>query len=99
MFDSTITLGNILTLVGFLFGGWTFVWTMKGRIDVLSDEIKALKEQSVTQSKQIADFAQALVELARQDERLNAIDRRVEDMRYGRGFVIAREFDTPVGRG
>jgi hypothetical protein len=99
MFDPTISLGSILTIVGFLAGGWAFVLAMRSRIDVLTVEIQMLKDKSVQQGDQLIEFAKALVLLARQEERLTAMDRRVEDMRHGRGFVIAQEFDTPSGRG
>jgi hypothetical protein len=85
--DFTITLGNVLTILGFIIGGWIFVSAMRSRLDVQTVEIQVLKDAAIEQGKQLASFAKALVELARQDERLNSLDRRVEELRHGKGWV------------
>lgn len=86
-FDPTINLGNILTIAGFIVGGWVFIWAMRSRLDVLTVEIRVLKENSVEQNKQLIEFAKALVSLARQEERVSALERRIDDLRHGKGWI------------
>jgi hypothetical protein len=86
--DLSVNLGNLITVVGFFLGGFMFVWAMRSRLDILGVELKVLKEASVEQNKQLLDFSRALVSLARNEERVNALDRRVEELRQGRGWVL-----------
>jgi hypothetical protein len=85
--DLTVNLGNLITIAGFIIGGWIFVWAMRSRLDILTIEIQVLKDNSSEQSKQLIEFAKALVNLARQEERVSALDRRVDELRHGIGWV------------
>ena len=91
-FNSTIDIADLIKFVGLLVAALWFISKMSGRLDLVTSEITALKDVVAAQSKQLGEFAQALIQIARQDERLDAIDRRVEDLRKGRGF-IEREVD------
>lgn len=82
-----VDIGDILKVLVYLGAGLWFISRMQGRVDMLAKEIKSLQEVVQQQSDQMAKFAQVLIDLARQEERLNAIDRRVEDLRHGHGFV------------
>jgi hypothetical protein len=82
-----LDIGDILKVLVYLGAGLWFISRMQGRVDMLTKEIKALQGVVEQQSQQLASFAKVLIDLARQEERLNAIDRRVEDLRRGRGFI------------
>jgi K+/H+ antiporter YhaU regulatory subunit KhtT len=86
-FNPTIDIGEVFKLIAYLGAGLWFISRMQGRIDLLAKEIKSLQDIVRIQSTQLADFAKALIDLARQEERINAVDRRVEDLRRGQGFI------------
>ena len=80
VFDWTISLGNILTIVGFAGSGVIFVMMMRGDMMVLGQRVSSVEEA-------LKDLARASLAVARQearietlDERVNAISRRVDDM-------------------
>jgi hypothetical protein len=73
-FDGTINLGHILTLVGFAFGCLGVAMSLRTRLDSVENELKKMSG--------------VLIELGRQDERLNGIDRRLDDLAHGRGFIL-----------
>jgi hypothetical protein len=73
-FDGTINLGHILTLVGFAIGCLGVAMSLRTRLDSVENELKKMSG--------------VLVELGRQHERLNAIDRRLDDLAHGRGFIL-----------
>ena len=75
-----LDIGDLIKVLVYVGAGLWFIRGMQGRIDMLAKEIKSLQETT-------GKIAQVLIDLARQDERLNAIDRRVEDLRRGRGFI------------
>lgn len=86
-FNPTIDVGDIIKFVCVLATSLWFISKMSGRLDLVTAEIKSLKEIIAGQSEQLAEFSKAIIQLARQDERLDAIDRRVEDLRRGQGFI------------
>jgi division protein CdvB (Snf7/Vps24/ESCRT-III family) len=85
-FNPTLDIGDILKFVGMLLAALWFISKMSGRLDMVTAEIKALKDNVAAQSQQMVKFAEALIEIARQDERLDALDRRLEDLSRGQGF-------------
>jgi hypothetical protein len=91
-FNSTIDIADLLKFASALAGALWFIYKLSGRLDLVTGEIKALKDIVEGQNSQLAAFAKALIDLARQEERINAIDRRVEDLRRGRGY-IERDLD------
>lgn len=87
-FDMSISLGHVVTLLGFFLGGFGFVWTMKGELRVHAAYLKSLGERIVDVESEIKKIAEVLVVLGRQDERMNAMQRQIDDLRHGHGFVF-----------
>lgn len=80
MFDWTISLGNVLTLGGFAFGGVAFVYAVRQDVAVLAERLKPL-EAAVVQLTNI------LVTQARNEVRLDAVERdmkRNDSRQHGR---------------
>lgn len=80
-------IGDVLKVLAYLGAGLWFISRMQGRVDMIAKEIKSLQDLVRIQGDQLANFGRVLIDLARQEERINAIDRRVEDLRRGRGFI------------
>lgn len=80
-FDWTISLGHLITIVGFIFGGGGFIYAMKGEVKELRQDVRDVKSR-------LDKFGDILVAIGRQDERMTALDRRVDDLQHGRGFVL-----------
>jgi hypothetical protein len=70
MFDFTITLGNALTIVTMGVTGLGFVWTMKAEIKVLVQRLDNVEGA-------MAKITDALIQLARQEVRLDAHADRI----------------------
>lgn len=79
--DTSVNLGNLLTIVSFLVGGLVFVLVMKNQIELLGVRIAMIETA-------LNGFKGVLETLARQDERLGAMAQQIEDMRHGHGFVF-----------
>jgi len=86
-FNPMIDIADLIKFAGLLAAGLWFISKMSGRLDMVTGEMAALKDIVAAQSQQLGEFAKALIEIARQDERLDALDRRVDDLRKGRGWV------------
>ena len=86
-FSPTIDIGDVIKFVAMLGSALWFISRMSGRLDLVTSEIKALKDIIAVQAEQLSEFAKALIQIARQDERLNGLDRTLEELRRGRGWI------------
>ena len=72
--NPTIDLGHLINLGGILIGGIFFMAMINFRLKGVEGRLDTMKN--------------VLTELARQDERLTAQDRRIDDLQHGRGFIL-----------
>lgn len=87
-FDTTINIGNILTLLGFVGGGFYFINQMKVELALLTKDIVLQNTKIDNQAAEISKLGQILTDQAVQNERMNNLDNKIEDLRNGRGFVV-----------
>ncbi len=70
-FDPTINYGHILTVVTFIFAGSAAYYGMKAELHNVDQRVAKIEST-------LQQLANVVVLTARQDERLNAIERRVD---------------------
>lgn len=70
VFDASITLGNVLTMISIVGAGFVFVMTMHSNLTALGDRVGRVEGvmQQVTS---------ALIQIAKQEERLNSHAERI----------------------
>lgn len=73
MFDPTINVGVIVQLLAFALLAYGGFYAMRNQVSTLGLRMKGVEDEV----KKVADV---LVQLARQDERLNGVDRRLDAM-------------------
>jgi hypothetical protein len=78
--DPTITTGNILQIIIIVSGGLFAIWEIRTRMAVIVSNHEALTQKTAKIAGELEQLAKLAVEIARQDERMAAIDRRLEDM-------------------
>ena len=83
--DPSIRIGDMLVLLFFLIGGLGFAWSMRG-------DLKMLARDMQLQSKKIEKLETVITAQAVQTQRIDDLDRRIEELRHGRGF-IERDID------
>jgi hypothetical protein len=71
MIDWSVSVGNILTLAGFAFGGISFVVAVRRDVSVLAARLGPIESA-------VVKMTEILERLGRQDERLKAVERDVE---------------------
>jgi len=95
MFDLTVNLGNLLTILSFLTGGVAFVVTLRNMIRSLNQRMSSVE----IELKKLTDV---LIKLAGYDERFRGYDERFmrleneqsriigqfDELRHGEGFVV-----------
>jgi uncharacterized membrane protein YphA (DoxX/SURF4 family) len=70
LFDRTITYGHILTAISFVVAGTAAFFGMKAELQSVDQRVAKIEAT-------LQQLANVVVQTARQDERLNAIERRV----------------------
>jgi hypothetical protein len=72
-FDWTINFGHIITAIGLIGGAMGIVYAMKMDVRVIKSEIDDIKSD-------LRSMAGVLVQIGRQEERLNSHDRRISKL-------------------
>lgn len=85
---------DYIQIVVFVIGGFGFVWTMKAEIKMLARDIVLQGQRIDNQSTKIEQLTVLLRDQAVMNERMNNFDRQMDDIRHGRGFVIASEYTS-----
>lgn len=70
LFDWTISIGAILNIIAFIVVGTGFVYTMRDRMESLSNRLHVLEED-------IKTLITILIQQGKQEERMTAMDARV----------------------
>lgn len=91
MFEFTITLGNILTIVSVVGAVMTFIWTMRGDINIVKNDIRYLQESQKALTEAFSQLGKILTSVAVQDTRLNMIEKKLDELAHGHGYVDARK--------
>lgn len=82
--DFNLTAGDILTAATILGGGFVFLFRMEGKLNLLVSERK-LEIQSTTTKfsvieKQLEKLTECLIQLAKQEQRIDALQSKIEDV-------------------
>jgi hypothetical protein len=84
-FEPTITVSALFTIGSSFFGVFFtclfFVWTLRGRVDNLTNQMTVVASE-LTAVRKILEIQ------ARQDERINSLEKRWDELRHGEGMVL-----------
>ena len=83
--DWHISIGTIIEVLSILGGGMFFLWGMKARVEQMSVEIFDLK-------KEIGKLADILTSLALQNQAISQINKTIDELRHGIGFITPPPF-------
>lgn len=97
--DTTVNLGNLLTAALAMIAFAVAFTRMGGRIDLLARDITSQNLKIDGHGDKLRDLYTVLKDQAVMQERLNAMDKRIDELRHGQGFVqgprgIDREYPT-----
>jgi hypothetical protein len=85
--DTTITIGNIAEIVSIVGGGFLVVIRMGGDIRVMKTDMAHLKSTVSALTTAFDRLGAILTQVAVQDARLVALEKRIDELAHGRGFV------------
>src|SRR5258705_8076562 len=91
--EYTISVGNILTIVGVVGSTMALLYSMKGDIVVVKHDIHYLQESHRALTEAFTNLGKVLTQVAVQDNRLNMMERRMDELSHGEGFVRREKTD------
>lgn len=90
MIDWTISIGNLITV--FMVAGSTIalLYSMKGDISIVKHDIHYLQESHKSLTEAFAQLGKVLTQVAVQDQRINMLEKRIDEIAHGDGLVIKK---------
>ena len=83
MISWDLTLGNLLNIASIVIGCILFIMTMKGKLDLLNQNLYTIDRRLTAVEGLISTLSQATVQLAKQEVRLDIIAREIEQLKKG----------------
>lgn len=86
-FDWTISFGNVLTVMGVL-GTWAWMFlSMRVELRIQRHDLTNLKERIGGLVEAFTQLGKILTQIAVQDNRLAGIEKAIDELRHGQGFI------------
>ncbi len=85
--DYSVSFGNIITIFTVVGSVMALLYTMKGDISIVKHDIHYLQESQRALTEAFAQLGRVLTQVAVQDQRINMMEKRVDEMAHGKGLV------------
>ena len=85
--EYTISMGSILQtliLASTVFG---FIYTMRGDINLVKRDIRYLQDTQKAMTQAFTQLGKILTSVAVQNSRMNMLEKRIDELSHGDGFV------------
>lgn len=86
-FVSDITLGNILTIISVFGSVSAFIWSLKTEVGIIKRDIDYLQQSHKALTEAFNQLGKILTQVALQDQRINMLEKRVDEIAHGKGLV------------
>jgi len=90
-FEPTITMGLVIQtiLLGITFT--IFLQGMKNQLSLIKNDIQYLQDSQRSLAEAFAQLGKILTQVAVQDNRINMIEKRLDELSHGEGYVGKRK--------
>lgn len=85
--ENTISWGNILTIVSVLGSVSAFIWSLKSELGIVKRDIDYLQQSHKALTEAFNQLGKILTQVAVQDQRINMLEKRVDELSHGKGYV------------
>ncbi len=87
LIEYSISIGNILTILGVVGSTMALLYNMKGDISIVKHDIHYLQESHKALTEAFTQLGKVLTQVAVQDNRMNMVEKRLDELAHGRGYV------------
>lgn len=85
--ENSISWGNILTIVSVLGSVSAFIWSLKSEVGIIKRDIDYLQASHKALTEAFNQLGKILTQVAVQDQRINMLEKRVDELAHGKGLV------------
>jgi hypothetical protein len=89
-----VSLGNILTIISVVGAVMTFIWTLRGDINIVKNDIRYLQDSQKALTEAFSQLGKILTSVAVQDARISMIEKKMDELAHGHGYVDSRKAKT-----
>lgn len=89
-FEPTITFGLIIQTVILGTTIYTFLYNMKNQLSLMKNDIEHLEDAQKALAEAFKQLGRILTSVAVQDNRINMIEKRLDELAHGKGLVADR---------
>jgi DNA repair ATPase RecN len=90
VFEPTITFGLIIQTVILGTTIYTFLYNMKNQLSLMKNDIEHLEEAQRSLAEAFKQLGNVLTSVAVQDNRINMLEKRLDELAHGKGIVADR---------
>lgn len=69
----------------------TFIWTMKGDINIVKNDIRYLQDSQKALTEAFSQLGKILTAVAVQDTRINMVEKKIDELAHGKGYIETRK--------
>ena len=80
-----------MTIISVVGAATTFIWTMRGDINIVKNDIRYLQESQKALTEAFSQLGKILTSVAVQDARINMIEKEMDELAHGHGYVNDRK--------
>lgn len=88
--DYSVSIGNVITIFTVVGSVMALLYTMKGDISIVKHDIHYLQESQRVLTESFAQLGRILTQVAVQDQRVNMLEKRLDELAHGKGYVEAK---------
>jgi hypothetical protein len=89
--EYSVSLGNLLTILAVVGAVMTFIWTMRGDINIVKNDIRYLQDSQKALAEAFSQLGKILTSVAVQDARISMIEKKMDELAHGHGYVDSRK--------
>lgn len=89
-FEPTITFGLIIQTIILGTTIYTFLYNMKNQLSLMKNDIEHLEEAQRSLAEAFKQLGRVLTSVAVQDNRINMLEKRLDELAHGKGIVADR---------
>lgn len=87
MIDWTVNVGNIIQIVVVIGGGMWIFMSLRADVRVVRHDMNNMKQRQEDLGEAFKQLGDILKQVAVQDERINQMNRTIDELRHGQGYV------------
>lgn len=85
--EYTITVGSLLQSVLLIAAATAAFYALKGDVNVLSHDVHNIQQNQKAMTEAFTQLGKVLTQVAVQDNRIHMIEKKVDELSHGMGFV------------